>query len=174
MIYALPTTLKTVHIVKDISPAAAVLVSASFEIPGVFLALLLGNTVGRRMNIAFAFSAITLCLGGVIYAVFMEKMLTVGLWSTFMVKMFIASGFIIVYLYLLECYPTNFRATGLAFCMVVGRMGAFFCPFIYDGFELIEISRGYFFVGMAMMCATGSFMCFWLPIETKDAPLPEE
>merc|ERR550514_1591960 len=158
MIYALPATLKAVHVLgsSDMTPAAAVFVSAGFEIPGVFLALLLGNTVGRRMNIAFAFAATTVSLIGTIYAVFMEQMDTVGLWSTFMVKMFIASGFIIVYLYLLECYPTKFRATGLAFCMVVGRLGAFFC----DGFELIEINRGYFFVGMAMMCATGSFFCF--------------
>merc|ERR1719428_2009474 len=124
------------------------------------------------MTIAFGCTAFS--LAAVTWVLVNGRLENAGLAAVFLVKIFIASVFIVVYLYLLECYPTKFRATGLAFCMVVGRLGAFFCPVVYDGFELLDIPTGWFFVAMALMCMTGSMLCFLLPIETKDAPLPEE
>lgn len=173
MVYGLPHTVKAVKVtgMGNISPAGAVFFSAVFEIPGVFLAILLGNTVGRRANIGISFFFVGLFLVGTIYAVFADEIDSVGLWSTFCVKMFISSGFIIVYLYLMEVYPTQFRATGLAFCMVLGRLGAFFCPLIYDGLILLEFDRGWFFVFMAMIMWTGSVLSYFLPFETQGVPL---
>merc|ERR1719183_1621571 len=138
MIYGLPDTLK-----KDSegaggegslwSPAAGVFFSAVFEIPGVFIAIVLGMTVGRRANMTISFGCTAISLATVVWVLSSGRLENAGLIAVFCVKLFIASVFIIVYLYLLECYPTKFRATGLAFCMVIGRMGAFACPFLYDG-----------------------------------------
>lgn len=177
MIYGLPLTLRTMARQSDnagsFSPAAGIFLSALFEIPGVFLAIVLGLTLGRRANMALAFSFSCIFISLLIYALFEDKMDTIGWWCIFGVKMFIAAGFIVVYLYLLECYPTIFRATGLAFCMVVGRLGAFCCPFVHDGFHQAEFHYAWFFVAIAVnlfLAATASFL---LPYETKDAPLAD-
>merc|ERR1719213_1147640 len=122
------------------------------------------------MNIAFTFSCTSLCLCLLIYALFSDKMETIGLWCIFGVKMFIAAGFIVVYLYLLECYPTIFRATGLAFCMVVGRLGGFVCPFLHDGLVLAGWHYAWFFVTIASNLFLAALSSLFLPFETKDAP----
>merc|ERR1719515_685070 len=82
--------------------------------------------------------------------------------------------FFVVYLYLLECYPTKFRATGLAFCMVIGRIGAFFCPFIHDALIFFNPSTIYFFILMDVVLWVGTTLSCFLPMETKNAPLMTE
>merc|ERR1719326_1216832 len=118
MIYGLPDTLKkeqsSSQEVESWSPAAGVFFSAVFEIPGVFIAILLGTTVGRRMNMTISFGCTALSLAAVAWVLKSGRLENAGLLAVFGVKLFIASVFIIVYLYLLECYPTKFRATGLA------------------------------------------------------------
>merc|ERR1719359_176159 len=156
MIYGLPDTLKkeSGEDSDDWSPAAGVFFSAVFEIPGVFVAILLGTTVGRRMNMTISFGCTALSLGAVIHVLNKGDMEGFGLIAVFCVKLFIASVFIVVYLYLLECYPTKFRATGLAFCMVIVRMGAFACPFLYDGLVLVNFKHGWFFIIMSIRTRT--------------------
>jgi len=154
------------------SPAAGVFFSAAFEIPGVFIAIILGMTVGRRKNMSFAFFCTSASLALTVYALSTARMLEhVGIVSVLGVKLFLATGYIIVYLYLLECYPTKFRATGLAFCMVLGRLGAFAVPFTYDGMELMGIHQRWFFVAMSFIMLMASIACCFLPYETKDAEL---
>lgn len=178
MVYGLPHTLRTAARREAggdeaWSPAAGVFFSALFEIPGVFLAILLGVTISRKSNIALTFSMATVNLGILIYALFTMQTDTVGMWAIFGVKMFIAAGFIVVYLYLLECYPTIFRATGLAFCMVVGRLGGFICPFLHDGLVYAGVHHAWFFVFIAVALALAALVSVCLPFETKDAPLSD-
>mmetsp|Transcript_102054 Transcript_102054/g.176055 ORF Transcript_102054/g.176055 Transcript_102054/m.176055 type:complete len:624 (+) Transcript_102054:176-2047(+) len=182
MIYGLPDTLKSEMEGGDSkwSPAAGLFFSAIFEIPGVFLAVLLGVTVTRKMNMTIAFSGTAVALVCVCLMMFVEGGLDhKGLIAVFAVKLFIASLFIVVYLYLLECYPTNVRATGLAFCMVVGRLGAFLCPFLYDGLIFLGLSPVWFFVCMLALTTIAAVVSMLLPYETKDdllldeAPLPD-
>lgn len=179
MIYGLPDTLKkdqaAAHSSEEIwSPAAGVFFSAVFEIPGVFIAILLGTTVGRKMNMTISFGCTFLALMAVIMALKRDRLENGGLVAVFCVKLFIASVFIVVYLYLLECYPTKFRATGLAFCMVLGRMGAFVCPFLYDGLSLLGVHHMYFFVIMACLVLLAAILSLVLPYETKDSQLMED
>merc|ERR1719421_106958 len=133
--------------------------------------MILGTTISRKANMSFSFMCSAVCLGCLVYAFFNGMMDSLGLGAIFAVKMFLASGFIVCYLYLLECYPTFFRATGLAFCMVVGRIGAFMCPFLYDGLVYSGAGYVYFFVVIAVIITVASILCFLLPFETKDAPL---
>jgi len=177
MIYGLPDTLKKEQDQQkegNWSPAAGVFFSAVFEIPGVFIAILLGTTVGRKANMTISFGCTTLSLAAVIWILKNGDMEGMGLVAVFSVKMFIASVFIVVYLYLLECYPTKFRATGLAFCMVIGRLGAFACPFLYDGLVLLGIHHMWFFVVMAVFCFAAAITSLMLPYETKDSQLMED
>jgi len=173
MIYGLPDTLKKEQPEDNDawSPAAGVFFSAVFEIPGVFVAILLGTTVGRKMNMTISFTCTALSLAAVTHTLLKGDMEGFGLVAIFCVKLFIASAFIVVYLYLLEIYPTKFRATGLAFCMVVGRLGAFVCPFLYDGFAMVGIHHMWFFIVMGTMALIAAVVSLLLPYETKDSQL---
>lgn len=179
MIYGLPHTFKSIeHGAADegrhegMSPAAGVFFAALFEVPGVFLAILLAATISRRATLTFTFLVSAVCLQALVYSFFTDQMSTVGFWFVFGVKMFIACGFIISYLYLLEFYPTFCRATGLSFCMVTGRIGALMSPFLYDGLRLGD-SNGFiwFFVVLSVVISVAAVLCLFLPFETKDAPL---
>merc|ERR1719478_1075294 len=131
-------------------------------------------TVGRKVNMTIAFGCTSLSLAGVAIALWKDRLAHEGLLAVFSVKLFIAAAFIVVYLYLLECYPTKFRATGLAFCMVLGRMGAFVCPFLYDGLVLLGVHHMYFFVIMACLVLLAAVVSLVLPYETKDSRLMED
>eukprot|EP00746_Dinoflagellata_sp_MGD_P006213 gnl/MRDRNA2_/MRDRNA2_112093_c0_seq1.p1 gnl/MRDRNA2_/MRDRNA2_112093_c0~~gnl/MRDRNA2_/MRDRNA2_112093_c0_seq1.p1 ORF type:complete len:425 (+),score=37.81 gnl/MRDRNA2_/MRDRNA2_112093_c0_seq1:75-1277(+) len=180
MIYGLPHTFKSLeHGAADeerhetMSPAAGVFFAALFEVPGVFLAMILASTISRRATLTFSFLASAFCLQCLVYAFFTDQMSTVGFWFVFGVKMFVASGFIISYLYLLEFYPTFCRATGLSFCMVTGRIGALMSPFIYDGLHFAAGGFVWFFVVISIVISVAALLCVFLPFETKDAPLAE-
>lgn len=179
MIYGLPDTLKRAHVREGVgheswSPAAGLFVSAISEIPGAFLAVILAATIGRRTNMSFAFFGCAASLFSTVAALTSGRITeNIGLLSVFGVKVFLASGYIIAYLYLLECYPTNFRATGLAVCMVLGRLGAAACPFLYDGLTFWHMDDVIFFMVMASMMTMASFACCFLPYETKDTVLEE-
>merc|ERR1719198_1758458 len=121
-----------------------------FEIPGVFVAIVLGTTVSRKANLFIAYFMVGLCLMQVVWGIMNSDMENLGMVGVFGTKLFIASGFIVTYLYLLECYLTKIRATALAFCMVVGRMGAFVCPFLYDGLLMWGLEHYWFFVIMSV------------------------
>lgn len=177
MIYGLPDTLKRAYLKEGSgwSPAAGLFLSAVFEIPGVFLAIVLGMTIGRRSNMSIAFFGCALSLVGTVAALTAGQITgNAGLASVLGVKLFLATAYIIVYLYLLECYPTKFRATGLAFCMVLGRLGAAACPFLYDGLARLLATDVCFFLIMATMMAGASLACCFLPYETKDTLLEED
>lgn len=154
------------------SPATGLFISALCEIPGVVLAVLLGLTIGRRANMSFALGCCSAFLLLLVYAMSMASMVDrIGIVAVIGVKFFLASGYIIVYLYLLECYPTQFRATGLAFCMVFGRMGAGCCPPLFELLNFLGMHRAWFFATMAMLMGTASYAVSQLPYETKDAEL---
>merc|ERR1719443_449025 len=117
------------------------------------------------MTISFGCTAFSLAC--VIWVLSSGRLENAGLLAVFCVKLFIASVFIVVYLYLLECYPTKFRATGLAFCMVIGRLGAFACPFLYDGFDVFGWHHMWFFIVMAVLVVLAAIISLLLPYETK-------
>merc|ERR1719498_2195043 len=121
-----------------------------------------------------AFWCTALALAAVVRVLQTRDMDSTGLVAIFCVKLFIASSFIVVYLYLLECYPTKFRATGLAFCMVVGRLGAFACPFLYDGLEILKFHHMWFFITMGGLVTLAAIVSLLLPYETKDSQLMED
>eukprot|EP00933_Yihiella_yeosuensis_P009133 TRINITY_DN11493_c0_g1_i1.p1 TRINITY_DN11493_c0_g1~~TRINITY_DN11493_c0_g1_i1.p1 ORF type:complete len:563 (+),score=84.31 TRINITY_DN11493_c0_g1_i1:247-1935(+) len=178
MIYGLPDTLSSAaaaveHKADSLSPAAGVFLAALCEIPGVLLTLVLGMTIGRRTNMSIAFAGCSVCLFGLVCAILTGRLMSMGMLCVFGVKIFLASGYIIVYLYLLELYPTTFRATGLAVCMVVGRIGAALCPILFE-LSTFFFTEAMFFAIVSFAMAGASWACNQLPYETKDAELQSE
>jgi len=179
MIYGLPRTLETVasklprEAADGWSAAGGVFVATLFEIPGVFLSILLGSTLSRRSNLTLIFSLSSAFLIAIACTRWTEVG-GAGFWLVSGVKMFIASGFIIVYLYMLECYPTICRATGLAFNMIVGRIGAICSPFLYEGLMYATNSFAYFFLILGVCTGISAILCYFLPYETKGKSLVEE
>lgn len=177
MIYGLPDTLRKASVTasnspEQWSPAAGIFFSAASEIPGVFIAITLGATVGRRLNMSFAFFMTAISLLVVVYALGRGRITdNFGMTAVLSAKLWLAAGYIVVYLYLLECYPTRFRATGLAFCMVLGRLGAFLCPIVFDGMTIMGVDHVWYFAIMSLFLFLASVICCFLPYETKDAEL---
>merc|ERR1719410_689647 len=123
---------------------------------------------------SFALLGCAVSLNVAVWALSSERITdNVGLLSVFSVKVFLACGLIIMYLYLLECYPTKFRATGLAFIMVLGRIGAALVPVLYDSLDAADVGNRGFFLMIAASAAIASFACCFLPYETRDTVLEE-
>ncbi|CAD7939022.1 unnamed protein product [Amoebophrya sp. A120] len=83
-------------------------------------------------------------------------------------KIWVQVCFVLIYLYSVEAYPTQYRNSGAAVCLAAGRIGAISCPLIY---ELLP-HQFYFFVIMASLLAINCFffVFFRLP-ETAGQPL---
>jgi len=182
MVYGVPRTLQTLsakvpggdkHEGDGWSAAGGVFIATLFEIPGVFISILFGATLSRKSTMTFIFITASILLV-VIGASNWTEVESAGFWLVSVVKMFIAAGFIIIYLYMLECYPTIFRATGLAYNMVIGRIGAFLCPFVYE--LLFQQTESFlpFFVVLGVFLGAAGILVYFLPYETKGKSLVED
>merc|ERR1719265_1615413 len=60
-------------------------------------------------------------------------------------KISISFGFLIVYVYTVEIYPTVARTLGGSFCIAAGRLGAMAAPSVYENLEFITGSSTAFF-----------------------------
>jgi len=50
-------------------------------------------------------------------------------------RFMISIGFLIIYLYLNELYPTSVRGIGTGFCTFIGRLGSIFAPIVVSAME---------------------------------------
>jgi hypothetical protein len=77
-------------------------------------------------------------------------------------------GWVFVYLYATEVFPTIARTAGCAFVFSVGRLGSIAAPMV------VEYSTNLYFCGVMVLCAANLLaVSFALPVETKDRPLGE-
>ena len=103
-----------------------VFITSSAELPGVFLALVLINSVGRRWTLGITF---LLC------GVFLFTLLIPG--STILLTLFavmsrlsVMGAFSTIYVVTPELYPTVVRAFGVGFNSSVARIAGILTPFI--------------------------------------------
>merc|ERR1719191_2217084 len=114
---------------EHFSPALNLMLSAVFEVPGVLLAVILSNSVRRKMSLAISFSVVSIsCISLVAASQRKTHAIVLTSLSAFSGKLFVASVYILCFLFVLEAYPTALRSSGLAFCMTFGRLGAFVIP----------------------------------------------
>ncbi|KAI6649164.1 Synaptic vesicle 2-related protein isoform X1 [Oopsacas minuta] len=147
------------------------LVTSIAEFPGLFATLLLSDLIGRKLTMTseFGLSAVfyfllLLCTG------FNDKIIkTVFL---FAIRGCITGAFQAAYVYTPEAYPTRIRASALALCSTMARVGAIITPFI----ATVLLKENFYatifvYAGVAIASAVASFL---LPFETKGRNLGDE
>ena len=74
-------------------------------------------------------------------------------------------GFMAIYTWSAEIFPTHIRSTGMGFCQVMARVGSICSPWIAKGLKVVHPTLP--FITMGALALFGVVLLFWLP-ETKD------
>jgi putative MFS transporter len=178
-IYSFPQVLPSLHL--RMSPGANLFLGAFFEIPGFLLGLWIASRTTRKITLeiylVLSFLSIGLFLYGAGMSASLEDTGETHAWAIqagFLgIKAFVNVGFIVVYLYASEVYPTVARTTGTAACLATGRLGAMACPLVYE--HLSEHTGGFhtFFVTIAALTVANSILVCFLTIETAGKKLED-
>jgi len=183
-LYAFPRVLPEIELA--VSPAMNLMLGACMELPGYALGLAAGIYLTRKTSIMGYLAAVfvSTCVFGFAASAMLENkahgretsrwievLLQMGLSVN---KLFTSVGFLIVYLYSIEVYPTGVRATGTSVCVSVGRLGSILCPLVYEW--LIDLTGGHltFFWLMAGMCVLNLGLVALLNKETHGAALQDD
>jgi len=178
-IYSFPQVLPSLDL--DMSPGANLFLGAFFETPGFLLGLWIASSTTRKITLQIYLILSFLSGGLFLYGTGLDASLSVtgekhawAIQAAFLgMKAFVNVGFIVVYLYASEVYPTIARTTGTAACLATGRLGAMACPLVYEG--LAEYTGGFhtFFVTIAALTAANSILVCFLTIETAGKKLSD-
>ena len=146
-------------------------VTSVAEFPGIFITLFLSDLIGRKLTMMSEFFAsavfyllLLLCTG------FNDRVVkTVFL---FCIRGCITGAFQAAYVYTPEAYPTRIRASALALCSMMARVGAILTPFV----ATVLLQRNFYatvfvYAGVAVVSGIASFL---LPYETKGLKLGSE
>ena len=146
-------------------------VTSVAEFPGIFVTLFLSDLIGRKLTMTSEFfgSAVfyfllLLCTG------FNDRVVkTVFLFG---IRGCITGAFQAAYVYTPEAYPTRIRASALALCSTMARVGAIITPFV----ATVLLQRNFYatvcvYGGVAIVSGVASFL---LPYETKGRNLGAE
>lgn len=154
----------------DLAPSAyaAIFVSAAAELPGLFLAALVVDRVGRRRSLGGALSldcVFTLPL--LAYATMPAAAETFSLFAS---RCFAFAAFTVLYVYAPETQRTATRATAMGVGNAFARLGGILCPLF-----AVEMVQGGNLQGavaiFAALAAVTAAIAFHLPAETKGAAL---
>ncbi|KAM3384801.1 hypothetical protein ACQJBY_009041 [Aegilops geniculata] len=139
-----------------------VLVTSIAEFPGLILAALLVDKVGRKLSMgAFAF----LCLVSIapLAAPLEEGLATVLLFSA---RTCIMGSYAVLYIYGPEIYPSSCRNTGVGVATSLGRIGGAIAPLIAVGLlESCHQKEAVFVFDLVLFLA--AVACALFPLETK-------
>jgi len=174
-LYAFPQVLPQLDL--QFSPAANLLFGAVAEIPGFFLGLFAASRTTRKSAIL---AYIASSVASILFLLFGLGTLTgaesphATLAGFLGMKVFVNVGFLVVYIYASEIYPSVARTSGTAFCFGMGRLGAILCPVVYElGHSLTGSYEAFFFVIIAMLCFNAALVLL-LTIETAGKHLANE
>jgi MFS family permease len=179
LIYILPETFSEMMLMLEdegggdehFSPALNLMLSAVFEVPGVLLAIVLSNTVRRKMSLAISFAVVSIsCISLVAASQRKTHAIVLTSLSAFSGKLFVASVYILCFLFVLEAYPTAMRSSGLAFCMTFGRLGAFAIPVISELVVHMADTSIPVFVVLGTVAAIAALVAVLLPDRTGAPP----
>jgi MFS family permease len=168
-LYAFPQILATIGGHGGLSPALTLLIGACWEFPGYAVAGVVALMYPRQPITKAYLVLVALCLilfaGGV--TLHQESigglMWHVGFFGT---KICMAIGYVVVYTYLAEVYPTDLRVSGVAVSMACGRIGAMFASVSYELLTSWTQSFQAFFVLCAILCISNVCLVDFLPFET--------
>jgi putative MFS transporter len=175
LIFALPQILHDQKGAMKMMGGASVqvFVVTLFKIPGICLAYVLLRTpqVGHKTSLA-ALLAITCCTSWA-YPALIDLGHVAGAFAAACgLKLATSAVFIILYIFVLEIYPTQVRSTGMALCTMVGRIGSIMSPLVHSYATAYGGHDAYFLI-IAMIALTAGGTAMFIPMDTKGRPLGE-
>ncbi|XP_047325337.1 organic cation/carnitine transporter 7-like [Impatiens glandulifera] len=96
------------------------------EFPGLVLAAILVDRIGRKLTMVLLF--ITACCFLLPLVIHERQLVTTSL--LFVARMCTASAITVANIYAPEIYPTSIRSTGFGVASAVGRIGGMVCPLV--------------------------------------------
>lgn len=179
-LYAFPQVLPELGL--HLSPAANLFLGAIMEIPGFLLGLFLGDKMTRKNAVLVYLIVSVLTVGIFLYGVgfnidgsITEANVDWAVQGGFLgMKAAVNIGFLILYLYSSEVYPTSARTTGTATCLAAGRIGAMACPMVYEGLTDYTGYYHHFFVVIGALGLVNIVLVAFLSIETAGKSLEDE
>jgi len=172
-LYAFPQVLPDLNL--SVTPAMNLFVGALFEIPGYVIGVLVGNAIVRKKAMQIFFILMILSLALFLWGAQHPKQNEIPLQIGFLLyKMNTSIGFIVIYVYTAEIYPTSCRNTGTAFCLGAGRIGALICPLVYEWLTHATGTFQTFIYVIVVFSVLNMVLVYFLPYETHGRELPED
>merc|ERR1719329_501563 len=156
------------------------MVSITFSLfcrfPGYAVALVVAGFMGRRRGMQLYLAGVIVASGcflvGYGQDLHMFRDVAMGFY-----QFSVAAGVLLVYVYALEVYPTDVRATGAAVNLAAGRLGSTLCAFIFEMLAAPKAGRKphpeLFFQFVIALAAANAALIFMLNHETCGIPLEE-
>ncbi|CAM6017667.1 unnamed protein product [Sphagnum balticum] len=153
----------------DISTYKSVLITCFAELPGLIVACLIVERLGRKASLGLLLFGCGICM----IPLWTLQTETVTLILMFGARSCIMGAFSILWAFAPELYPTKVRSTGLGFCNSGGRLGGFLCPFVAVG--LVESGHRVVAVSLfALVPLLTSIATFLFPVETQGQRLADD
>lgn len=175
LIFALPQILHDQKGARGLLGGAAVqvFIVTLFKIPGIIVALLLlrTNSVGHKTCLAVLLGLTALSSWSYPELVSVGAM-TGAFSAACCLKLATSATFIILYVFVLEVYPTQIRSTGMAICTMVGRLGSISSPVVHS-YAVSYAGHYAYFLTISFCAFVAGGTALLMPFDTKGRPLGE-
>jgi hypothetical protein len=131
-LYAFPNILPALSRVgHSTTPAMQLILGALLELPGYALAVVFAMRYARKPVMKSYMLLIGISMLLFVVGVYVNSSLLwhVSYWG---IKMIMPTGFVVIYMYVGEVYPTEVRVTGGAVAMAGGRVGSLLAPLAFE------------------------------------------
>jgi len=174
-LYAFPQVIPEITTHHDLTPAGILLLGALWELPAYAVAGVAALMYPRLPVMKSYLVLTTICVllfaGGVRMTLAKEDigglMWHVGYFGT---RSCIAFGYVAVYTYVAEVYPTSIRVSGCATAFATGRVGSMLASVVYEMLTSWTQTFTAFFFLCAILCVSNLCVIDFLP-ETFHASL---
>jgi MFS family permease len=161
------------------APFLAVFITSAAELPGIFLAAGLINTIGRKKTqiLLFVVCGITMFLLMIptymwlltIFAVICRMCIMGAFGATYVFTPGMLFG--MRYSHISEVFPTIIRSTGLGTCASISRLGGVVTPFVATA--LFKVNAWVPLIIYGVGCIIGGIMTALVPVETTGKHLAD-
>ncbi|GKC69071.1 organic cation/carnitine transporter 7-like protein, partial [Tanacetum coccineum] len=138
------------------------------ELPGLGLAYVMMETLGRKLSMA-----IMLDWGFIVISIQAMDQQTITMTTVFVTRMLMSGSFAVIQIYSDEIYPTQLRTLGVGVAIAVGRVGSIVLPLVGegisdDGHKTPALIMFAFKISVSVVCA------LLLPTETRGRVLEDD
>lgn len=174
--YSLPIMLPRLNL--GIHPPIIIICGALAEVVGYVMAINASARMPRIMQMACFFSlTILYCIimsFGILRLDYNQSDI-IGklciLFVCFTIQAVTAPGWLVVYTYAGEAFPTICRSFAGGFVIGCGRFGSMIAPFVFEGMHHVTQTYSYFFVAVTILMGLTTALVVLVLKETKGVPL---